>query len=185
MRIIAGKAGGLKLKSLKGRDVRPTLDRVKESMFNIIAFYLPGAEVLDLFAGFGSLGIEALSRGAVKADFVELKRAHLKIIESNLKKAKLFEQAEIFNQDVYLYLKNCSKKYDLIFMDPPYEKEMTAEAVELIVKNNLLKKDGLIISEKSAAEEAAEFNGLSIIKNKSYGNSLLTIYKLNHTTRGS
>ncbi|RAK04082.1 16S rRNA (guanine966-N2)-methyltransferase [Halanaerobium saccharolyticum] len=179
MRIIAGKAGGLKLKSLKGRDVRPTLDRVKESMFNIIAFDLPGAEVLDLFAGFGSLGIEALSRGAVKADFVEINRSHLKIIEENLKKAKLFEQAELFTQDVYLYLKTCSRKYDLIFMDPPYEKEMTAEAVRLIIENNLLKEKGLIISERSGTEKAEEFNGLSIIKNKRYGNSLLTIYKLN------
>jgi 16S rRNA (guanine966-N2)-methyltransferase len=148
-------------------------------MFNIIAFYLPGAEVLDLFAGFGSLGIEALSRGAEKADFVEIKRAHLKIIEDNLKKAKLFDQAALNNQDVYLYLKSCSQQYDMIFMDPPYNKAMTAEAVQLIVENNLLKENGLIISEKSAEEEAAEFNGLSIIKNKRYGNSLLTIYKLN------
>lgn len=178
MRIIAGKAGGLKLKSLKGRDVRPTLDRVKESMFNIIAFYLPETEVLDLFAGFGSLGLEALSRGAKSADFVEINRAHLKIIKENLNKAGLSEQAETYKQDVYLYLKNCRKKYDLIFMDPPYEKEMTAEAVKLILKNRLLKEDGLIISEKSAAENTEEFEGLSIIKNKSYGNSLLTIYKL-------
>ncbi|MFP4020152.1 MAG: 16S rRNA (guanine(966)-N(2))-methyltransferase RsmD [Halanaerobium sp.] len=179
MRIIAGKAGGLKLKSLKGRDVRPTLDRVKESMFNIIAFYLPGTEVLDLFAGFGSLGIEALSRGAKRADFVEINKSHLKIIEDNLKKAKLYEQAALYKQDVYVYLKTCSQKYDLIFMDPPYEKKMTAEAVELIVEKNLLKEDGLIISEKSASEKAAEFDGLSIIKNKRYGNSLLTIYKKN------
>ena len=178
MRIIAGRAGGLKLKSLKGREVRPTLDRVKESMFNIIAFYLPGAEVLDLFSGFGSLGIEALSRGAERADFVEIKKSHLKIIEDNLKKAKLYDQAELFNQDVYQYLKSCSRKYDLIFMDPPYEKNMTAEAVNLIVNNHLLKENGLIISEKSAAEKAEEFEGLSIIKNKNYGNSLLTIYKL-------
>ena len=147
-------------------------------MFNIIAFYLPGAEVLDLFSGFGSLGIEALSRGAEKADFVEIKKSHLKIIEDNLKKAKLYDQAELFNQDVYQYLKSCSRKYDLIFMDPPYEKDMTAEAVKLILANNLLKENGLIISEKSAAEKAEEFEGLSIIKNKHYGNSLLTIYKL-------
>lgn len=179
MRIIAGKAGGLKLKSLKGRDVRPTLDRVKESMFNIIAFYLPGAEVLDLFAGFGSLGIEALSRGADRADFVEIKRSHLKVVEENLKKAKLFEQAAVYNQDVYLYLKKCSRKYDLIFMDPPYEKDMTAEAVKLIVDNNLLNEGGLIVTEKSANEKVDDFSKLSIIKNKSYGNSLLTIYKLN------
>lgn len=179
MRIIAGKAGGLKLKSLKGRDVRPTLDRVKESMFNIIAFYLAGTEVLDLFSGFGNLGIEALSRGAKKADFVEFKKSHLNIIQENLAKAKLLEQAELYRQDVYSYLKNCNKNYDLIFMDPPYEKNMTVEAIELILENDLLKKDGLIISEKSAAEKATKFDDLDIIKNKTYGNSLLTIYKLN------
>ena len=178
MRIIAGKAGGLKLKSLKGRDVRPTLDRVKESMFNIIAFYLPGTEILDLFAGFGSLGIEGLSRGAKKADFVEINSSHLKIIEKNLKKAKLYDQAELYNQDVYSYLKRCSQKYDLIFMDPPYQKNMSNRTLRLIIKNELLKKEGLIISEKSIKEETDEFEALNIIKNKSYGNSLLTIYKL-------
>lgn len=179
MRIIAGIAGGLKLKSLKGRDVRPTLDRVKESMFNIIAFDLPGAEVLDLFSGFGSLGIEALSRGAEKADFVEINKAHLKIIKQNLKKAKLFDLAKLYNQDAYSYLKNCSQKYDIIFMDPPYQKNMSAEAVELIIERNLLKPKGLIISERSETEDVEEYEELEIIKNKKYGNSLIIIYQLN------
>ncbi|MGM0499269.1 MAG: 16S rRNA (guanine(966)-N(2))-methyltransferase RsmD [Bacillota bacterium] len=179
MRIIAGIAGGLKLKSLKGRDVRPTLDRVKESMFNIIAFDLPGAEVLDLFSGFGSLGIEALSRGAEKADFVEINKAHLKIIKQNLKKAKLFDLAKLYNQDAYSYLKNCSQKYDIIFMDPPYQKNMSAEAVELIIESNLLKPKGLIISERSETEDVEEYEELEIIKNKKYGNSLIIIYQLN------
>jgi 16S rRNA (guanine966-N2)-methyltransferase len=179
MRIIAGRAGGLKLKSLKGRDVRPTLDRVKESMFNIIAFDLPGAEVLDLFSGFGSLGIEALSRGAAKSDFVEINKAHLKVIEQNLKKAKLFDLAKLYNQDVYLYLKNCSQKYDIIFMDPPYQKDMSAEAIELIIENDLLKAKGLIISERSEFENVEEYEELKIIKNKKYGNSLIIIYQLN------
>ena len=179
MRIIAGRAGGLKLKSLKGRDVRPTLDRVKESMFNIIAFDLPGADVLDLFSGFGSLGIEALSRGAEKADFVEINKSHLKVVEQNLKKAKLFDLAELYNQDVYLYLKNCSQKYDIIFMDPPYQKDMSAEAIELIIENDLLKAKGLIISERSESEKVEEYEELKIIKNKKYGNSLIIIYQLN------
>jgi len=162
MRIIAGRAGGLKLKSLKGRDVRPTLDRVKESMFNIIAFDLPGAEVLDLFAGFGSLGIEALSRGAKKADFVEINKTHLKVIEDNLKKAKLFDLAKLFKRDVYLYLKSCKQKYDIIFMDPPYEKNMSAEAVKLIIENGLLKEKALIISERSEAEEVEKTKNMEI-----------------------
>jgi len=179
MRIIAGRAGGLKLKSLKGRDVRPTLDRVKESMFNIIAFDLPGAEVLDLFSGFGSLGIEALSRGAAKSDFVEINKVHLKVIEQNLKKAKLFDLAKLYNQDVYLYLKNYSQKYDIIFMDPPYQKDMSAEAIKLIIENDLLKAKGLIISERSESENVEEYEELKIIKNKKYGNSLIIIYQLN------
>ena len=179
MRIIAGKAGGLRLKSLKNRDVRPTLDRVKESMFSIIAFYVPDTEVLDLFAGFGSLGIEALSRGAKNADFVEINKRHLQIIEDNLDKANLQESADLYQSDVYDYLKSCQKKYDLIFMDPPYKKGMSKKTIDLIIKNNLLKAEGLIINEKSADEETEEFEDLSIIKNKKYGNSLLTIYKLN------
>src|SRR6056297_1039705 len=166
MRIIAGRAGGLKLKSLKGKDVRPTLDRVKESMFNIISFYLAEAEVLDLFAGFGSLGIEALSRGAKSADFVEINKSHLNIIEENLRKAKFSEQAKLHNQDVFKYLNNYRKKFDLIFMDPPYEKKMSNKAIELIVQNDLLKADGLIVSEKSANETSEEFDNLKIIKDK-------------------
>lgn len=177
MRIIAGTAGGLNLKSLKGRDVRPTLDRVKESMFSIIAFYLPGSEVLDLFSGFGGLGIEALSRGAKKTDFVELNKANVNIIKDNLKKAKLLQKAQLYKQDVYFYLKNCRQNYDLIFMDPPYEQGMSEKAIELILANSLLKKEGLIISEKAAAEKSTEYEGLDIIKSKVYGNSLLTIYK--------
>lgn len=178
MRIIAGKAGGLKLKSIKGRDARPTLDRVKESLFNIIAFYLAETDVLDLFAGFGSLGIEALSRGAKTADFVEQNSSHLQIIKQNLEKAKLIEQAELYNQDVYNFLKNYNKKYDLIFMDPPYQKNMGDQAVKLIVKNQFLKEKGLIILEKSAEEKTVEYEELEIIKNRSYGNSLITVYQL-------
>lgn len=179
MRIIAGKAGGLSLKSIKSKGVRPTLDRFKESMFNIIAFYIQDTAVLDLFAGFGGLGIEALSRGAASADFVENNNRHLKIIEENLKKARLFELANLYKQDVYNYLNNCGKKYDLIFMDPPYNKDLTEPAINLILEKNLLNKGALIISESSSKEKAKEYEGLAIIKNKKYGNSLLTIYKFN------
>lgn len=179
MRIIAGKAGGIKLKSIKSRGVRPTLDRFKESMFNIIAFDIANTAVLDLFSGFGSLGIEALSRGAVTADFVESNNRHLKISKENLIKAGLLEQAQLYSQDVFAYLKNCRKKYDLIFMDPPYNQNLSQKSIELILENNLLKEKGLLISEKSAQEETAEYEGLTIIKNRKYGNSLLTIYRLN------
>lgn len=179
MRIIAGKAGGIPLKSLKGRDVRPTLDRVKESMFNIIAFYLPKAKVLDLFAGFGNLGIEALSRGAVSCQFVEKNSSHLQIIRENLEKSKLMAGAKLEQQDVFAFLKQTQQKYDLIFMDPPYQRGLTEQAIELIQAQKLLNENALIISERSAVEKAVEFSDLTIIKSKKYGNSLLTIYKLN------
>lgn len=179
MRIIAGKAGGLKLKSLKGREVRPTLDRVKEAMFNIISFYLPETKVLDLFSGFGSLGIEALSRGALEADFVEIKRKNLAVIKENLAKANLSSQANLYQSDVFSYLNNSKEKYDLIFMDPPYENDLTNKTINLIIENDLLKKETLIISEKDKNEKRKKFQNLKIIKNKNYGNSQLTIYKLN------
>jgi len=101
------------------------------------------------------------------------------VIEQNLKKAKLFDLAKLYNQDVYLYLKNCSQKYDIIFMDPPYQKDMSAEAIELIIENDLLKAKGLIISERSESEKVEEYEELKIIKNKKYGNSLIVIYQLN------
>jgi len=180
MRIIAGKAGGIQLKSLKGRDVRPTLDRVKESLFNIIAYYIDGAEVLDLFAGFGSLGIEALSRGAKHADFVESERRHLKIIEENLEKSNLNKNASVYQNDVFDFLEGCQKRYNLIFMDPPYKRDFTEETINLIIENNLLKEKGLIISERDSSEETFEFEELNIIKNREYGNTVITIYQLNN-----
>jgi 16S rRNA (guanine966-N2)-methyltransferase len=176
MRIIAGKAGGIRLKSIKGREVRPTLDRVKEAIFNMIAYYIEDAEVLDLFSGFGSLGIEALSRGAAHADLIEVNGKHIDIIKENLKISNLENKASVIQNDVFNYLESCSKSYDLIFMDPPYQENMTEKALNLIIKNNILKKDGLIISERSSAEGNLEADKLKIIKKKKYGNSLIDIY---------
>jgi len=176
MRIIAGKAGGIRLKSIKGRDVRPTLDRVKEAIFNITAYYIVNADILDLFSGFGSLGIEALSRGASHADLVEVKAKHVNIIKENLEKSNLANNASVIQNDVFKYLKNCRKKYDLIFMDPPYKKSMTKKTIDMIIENKIIKENGLIISERSAEEKELYFNELKIVKNRKYGNSLVTIY---------
>jgi len=178
MRVIAGIAGGIPLKSIKSSDVRPTLDRVKEAVFNMIAYYISDSEVLDLFAGFGGIGIEALSRGAAHADFVEINRRHNKVIKENIEKCSLDENASIFQNDVYQYLESCSKKYDLIFMDPPYQNKMIKDVIESILRKNILKKDALIITERSSDEKPEDFEELEMIKNKNYGNSLITIYKL-------
>lgn len=176
MRVIAGKAGGISLKSIKSQDVRPTLDRVKEAIFNIIAYYIEDAEVLDLFSGFGSLGIEALSRGAARADLVELKHKHVKIIKENLRRCNLENQASIVQQDVFTFLQQCNKSYDLIFMDPPYQENMSKDALDLIVNNKILNKNGLIISERSSHEKELEIKKLKKYKEKKYGNSLVSIY---------
>lgn len=176
MRIIAGIAGGIRLKSIKGKDVRPTLDRVKEAVFNMIAYYIEDAEVLDLFSGFGSLGIEALSRGAAHADLVEVKGKHVNIIKENLKISKLENKASVIQNDVFDYLQNCNKSYDLIFMDPPYKQGMTKKTLDLILKNKILKKDGLIISERSSEEKQLKFEKLKIVRERNYGNSLIYIY---------
>lgn len=176
MRVIAGKAGGIRLKSIKGRDVRPTLDRVKEAIFNIIAYYIADAEVLDLFSGFGSLGIEALSRGAAHADLVEVNGKHVNVIKENLKISNLGNKASVIQNDVFNYLQKCNNSYDLIFMDPPYKESMTEKTLDLIIKNNILKKDGLIISERASEEKELKSEKLKIVKEKKYGNSLITIY---------
>lgn len=178
MRVIAGSAGGIQLKSIKGRNVRPTLDRVKESLFSMIAYYIVDAVVLDLFAGFGNLGIEALSRGAKEADFVELKSKHCALIEENLAKCNLAKQANVFRSDADKYLESAAKKYDLIFMDPPYKKQLADQAVELILKNKLLNKNAILVIEKAAEEKIKEYQELEIIKQRSYGNTLIVIYKL-------
>ena len=178
MRVIAGTAGGIKLKNLKGREVRPTLDRIKESLFNMIAYYIVDAVVLDLFAGFGNLGIEALSRGAKEADFVELKSKHTDLIEENLNKCNLAKKAAVFRNDVYKYLESTSKKYDLIFMDPPYKKNLADKAVQLILEKEILNENGILIIEKSAEEKIKKYQEFEIIKSRNYGNTLILIYKL-------
>ncbi len=178
MRVIAGVAGGIRLKSIKGRDVRPTLDRVKEAIFNIIAYYIEDAEVLDLFSGFGSLGLEALSRGAAHADLVEINGKHVNVIKENLKTSNLENKASVIKNDVFNYLQKCNKSYDLIFMDPPYKQSMTEKTLELIIKNIILKKNGLIISERSSEEKELKVENLKIIKERKYGNSLITIYRI-------
>ncbi|ADQ14990.1 16S rRNA (guanine(966)-N(2))-methyltransferase RsmD [Halanaerobium hydrogeniformans] len=178
MRVIAGTAGGIQLKSIKGRNVRPTLDRVKESLFSMIAYYIVDAVVLDLFAGFGNLGIEALSRGAKEAEFVEIKSKHTALIEENLNKCNLAEKARVVRSDVYKYLGSTFKKYDLIFMDPPYNKKLADKAVQLILKNEILNKNGILIIEKSTEEEIKNYQELEIIKSRDYGNTLILIYKL-------
>lgn len=152
MRVISGKARGTNLYTLKGNNTRPTLDRIKETLFNIIQGYLPNANVLDLFAGSGALGIEAISRGASKACFCDKSYDAIKIIKKNIEKTHLEKQAEVIQGDYLQCIRQLGKEYDIIFIDPPYKANIAISAIEEILKNNLLAKDGIIILETDEDE---------------------------------
>ena len=174
MRVISGKARGLKLNAPKDDNVRPTTDRVKESLFNIINSYIIDSEVLDLFAGTGSLGIECLSRNAKSCVFVDINNTSLDIVKSNIKKAKVLK---LDFKSAINKLK--PKKFDIIFMDPPYYENLFIECLEEIAKSNILKQEGIIVVEHDT-KELLEDNVGDLIKTKSkkYGNTTLTFYEL-------
>ena len=151
MRIIAGKNKGTKLNTLEGNDVtRPTLDRVKESIFSILYPYLEDSEVLDLFAGSGALALESLSRGAKHAVLCDKSYKAIKVIKENVSKTKQEENVDIINKDFETAIKILSenkKKFDIIFLDPPYKTNYIQKSVNLIIENQLLKDDGIIMAE--------------------------------------
>ena len=133
MRVISGTARGKKLTPVPGMDTRPTTDRVKESMFNIIQNQIYGARVLDLFAGTGQLGIEALSRGAAHCDFVDYDKVAQTVIRKNIDAARVSERASLYKNDFTNFVPNCAKgHYDLIFLDPPYGGKILAQALSVI-----------------------------------------------------
>ena len=149
MRVIAGKARGTQLKTPEGMLTRPTADRVKEALFSIIQFDLPGAEVLDLFGGTGQLGIEAISRGAKRAVFVDMQEKACRLIRENLKKAHMEEQASVIQGDYLAYLERCQEQFDLIFLDPPYAEVFLETALKRITEIDILRSGGIIVTELS------------------------------------
>ena len=149
MRIISGSARGRRLKEPIGFDIRPTSDMVKESIFNIVQFDIEGRKALDLFAGTGQMGIEALSRGAKSAVFVDSKPAPVKLIWDNLKLCGFTDMAAVYTRDALKFLER-DEKYDLIFIDPPYDTSLARDAVERIIKFDKLNPNGIIICETKA-----------------------------------
>lgn len=152
MRIIAGKHRGRVLAAFSGEEVRPTADRVKESVFQILSSRLIGARVLDLFCGSGSLGIEALSRGAREAVFNDASKESLALLEKNLKRTG--EKGTVTNYDYRTCLLKAEGKFDLIFSDPPYQRNYLAEICSAVQSKNLLAEGGLIVHEGEREEEA-------------------------------
>ena len=178
MRVITGLARGRKLKSVEGMDTRPTSDRTKESIFNIIQFDIEGRAVLDLFAGTGQMGIEALSRGARSADFNDMRSDCVKIIADNVNHTGFTSVSRIHQMDYIAFLNRAKKEsYGLIFLDPPYGKEMLQNALHTIFTRDLLMKGGLIVCEGLRTEEMPASCGLyEKGKEYLYGKSRIQLY---------
>ena len=177
MRVISGIRKGLKLKSPDGANVRPTTDRVKESVFNIIQPYLPADNVLDLFAGSGALGIEALSRRSLNCVFVDSDRKSLLLVKDNLLLSGFSDTAEVVFSDSVGYLNKTTAQFDIIFLDPPYNKGLLAPVLDIIYKRNLLTESGIIVAETEKDGEAAEHFGFDEFRRALYGKTVITVLK--------
>ena len=173
----------IKEKKLKGRKIigydiegtRPTMDRVKESLFAMIQSKLKESKVLDLFTGSGNLGLESFSNGASFVTFVDKNKKAIQIVKQNIKELNITEKYELVISDYMNFLKNQTQKYGIIFLDPPYKANLLEKAVSLILENNLLEEDGIIVCEYENIK--LELSDLIIWKERKYGTKMITIYK--------
>ena len=172
MRVIAGTAKRIQLKTVEGLDTRPTTDRIKETLFNMISEYLADSSFLDLFSGSGAIGIEALSRGATSAVFVEQSKLATNCIRDNLKRTKLDSSGEVYEMDVFSALKKLenTRTFDYVFMDPPYNQLLEKKVLEYLSTSKLLSDDALIIVEASLETDFSYVDhlGFEIVKIKEY-----------------
>ena len=180
MRVIAGEYKGRKLQTPSDYAIRPTSDKVKEALFSILQFELPGAKVLDLFGGTGQLGIEALSRGASRAVFVDSRREACQLIRSNLKKTHMEQDAMVIQRDYMDYLNQCHEQFRLILLDPPYAEVFLENSIKRITEIDILQSNGIIATERPLGKELPwEFPGFTRSKDYKYGQILLTFYRKN------
>ena len=178
MRVVAGAARGVALKTPEGLTTRPTADRVKEAMFSILQFDLPGTAVLDLFGGTGQLGIEALSRGAKSAVFVDEGEAACSLIRENLRRTKLEKQAKVIRSDYLQFLKQSKDKFDIILLDPPYAEVFLENALKCITEIDILQSGGIIVCERPIEKDLPfEYAGYRCSKDYKYGKTLVTLYR--------
>lgn len=176
MRVITGKARGRKLITLGGDDVRPTTDKVKESVFSIIQFQIEGRMFLDLFAGSGQMGIEALSRGAKGAYFLDLRKDAVSVIRKNLEAVDFSDLAEVRCADSLAFLRSCAQKFDVAFVDPPYNKGLAQKALELLPA--VMNPTGVIVVECAAEEELPENVGdFNLDRTYRYGKIKVSTYR--------
>ncbi len=183
MRIITGSAKGIRLNAPRGFETRPTTDRVKESVFNILGDIVVDAQVLDIFAGTGNLGLEALSRGATAAVFIDSSIESIKIIKENAQRTKLIEQTEIYRNDVIRALDRfveTSRSFDLIFCDPPYNKGLVEIVLKKIENNSILKPQGILVIEHSKHEKITDqWSNLQLRRVEQYGETLISFLLYN------
>lgn len=182
MRVIAGDFKGRQLKSVPTHQTRPTTDKVKEAVFHMVGPYFKGGKALDLFAGSGGLGIEALSRGVESCVFVDQQQKAIKTIYDNVKTLKLDDRVEVFRTDAMRAMKAAGKRglsFQYIFLDPPYKKFSYQELMEALLEHDLLADDGVIICEHDSSEEIPESVGrLNLIKSDIYGTNIgVSIYE--------
>jgi 16S rRNA (guanine(966)-N(2))-methyltransferase RsmD len=182
MRVIAGSARRLNLKTVPGMETRPTTDRIKETLFNMLNPYLVDISFLDLFAGSGQMGIEALSRGAKEAVFIENNKSAASCIEENLKVTKLQDSGKVICQDVIAALKRLEGNYvfEYVFMDPPYNQALEMQVIEHLKDSSIINKESVIIVESSLETEYdyLEDLGFYIIKRKEYKTNMHTFIAL-------
>ena len=171
MRVITGTARGMRLKELPGLETRPTTDKVKESVFNIVQFDVEGRRVLDLFGGTGQMGIEALSRGAASCTFVDVRKEAAAVIRANLARTKLEEQGKVVQGDYLAFLTGCREKFDLVFLDPPYALDASevSRLVGLLASSGQLERGAIVVYERSSKAEGLDCPGLALAKTKTRG----------------
>jgi 16S rRNA (guanine966-N2)-methyltransferase len=182
MRVISGKARGRTLKPVPGTTTRPTTDKVKEAIFSMIGPYFDGGVVLDLFAGTGGLGIEALSRGIDKAIFIDADRKAIETIQTNLQTVKLSEQAEVYRNDGYRAIKKLATrpnlKLDLVFLDPPYAIRNMDEVIAELQQTTLLDEHTVIVLEHdSNATYPQQIGAFACTRHAEYGDIAIRIYR--------
>ena len=177
MRVITGSARGRNLTAPDGLDTRPTSDMTKGAVFSILQMMIENSEFLDLFAGSGQMGIEALSRGARSATFIDSDRKAIESIKTNLKNCGFMEKSKVAMMDSISYIQNCSNKFDVIFLDPPYQKELIDKVLPYCGK--CLKEEGIILCETEKNEQLPQdVEGLELEKEYRYGKAKITSYRM-------